>query len=213
MKGRSRRHRSARERDGREEPAACRLRCASDLVHARPDADRIVSPTAAAGARIVPVSKQRYTLGTCRGDATRAAKRENVGERRSPLGRLRDLPAGAVAPWAGALSVRGERRADGGVGERPQCGGAVPVARCVSGGYGYLLGSYRIATAPEPNSSRLTSVKSTCFDSPANNVGPWPASLGCTTNSYSSINPSSANASGSFTPPINSPLPDSRLSC
>src|SRR5690349_23801263 len=48
---------------------------------------------------------------------------------------------------------------------------------------GYLLGSYRIATAPEPNSSRLTSFKSTCFDSPANNVGPWPASLGCTTNS------------------------------
>src|SRR2546430_13201569 len=36
------------------------------------------------------------------------------------------------------------------------------------------LGSYRIATAPEPNSSRLTSFKSTCFDSPANNVGPWP---------------------------------------
>ena len=78
---------------------------------------------------------------------------------------------------------------------------------------GYLLGSYRIATAPEPNSSRLTSLKSTRFDSPANNVGPWPASLGCTTNSYSSINPSSANASGSFTPPTNSPLPDSRLSC
>src|SRR5207302_10948644 len=77
----------------------------------------------------------------------------------------------------------------------------------------YLLGSYRIATAPDPNSSRLTSFKSTCFDSPANNVGPWPASLGCTTNSYSSINPSSANASGSFTPPTSSPLPDSRLSC
>jgi hypothetical protein len=52
---------------------------------------------------------------------------------------------------------------------------------------GYLLGSYRIATAPEPNSSRLTSLKSTCFDSPANNVGPWPASLGCTTNSYSFV--------------------------
>jgi hypothetical protein len=29
---------------------------------------------------------------------------------------------------------------------------------------GYLLGSYRIATAPEPNSSRLTSVKSIRFD-------------------------------------------------
>src|SRR6478752_3389563 len=52
---------------------------------------------------------------------------------------------------------------------------------------------YRVATAPEPNSCRLTSLKSTCCDSPANNVGPWPTSLGCTTNSYSSINPSSAN--------------------
>jgi hypothetical protein len=28
----------------------------------------------------------------------------------------------------------------------------------------YLLGSYRIATAPEPNSSRLTSFKSIRFD-------------------------------------------------
>src|SRR5438046_6751064 len=77
----------------------------------------------------------------------------------------------------------------------------------------YLLSSYRIATATEPKSSRLTSFKSTCFDKPANNVGPWPASLGCTTNSYSSINPSSANACGSFTPPTNSPLPGSCLSC
>jgi len=41
---------------------------------------------------------------------------------------------------------------------------------------GYLLGSYRIATAPEPNSSRLTSLKSIPFDSPANKVGPWPQS-------------------------------------
>src|SRR5229473_7405838 len=78
---------------------------------------------------------------------------------------------------------------------------------------GYLLGPYRITTTPEPNSNRLTSFKSMRFDSPANNVGPWPASLGCTKNSYSSINPSSANASGSFTPPTSSPLPDSRLSC
>src|SRR5262245_18975277 len=61
---------------------------------------------------------------------------------------------------------------------------------------GYLFGSYRIATAPESNSRRPTSFKSTCFDSPANNVDPWPASLGCTTNSYSSLNPSSASASG-----------------
>jgi hypothetical protein len=63
---------------------------------------------------------------------------------------------------------------------------------------GYRLGSYRIATTSEPNSNRLTSFKSTRFDSPANNVGPWPASLGCTKNSYSSINPSSANASAAL---------------
>src|SRR5262245_47970341 len=69
------------------------------------------------------------------------------------------------------------------------------------GSDGYLLVSYRMATAPDPSSSRLTSFKSTSFDSPANNVGPWPAILGCTTNSYSSINPSSANACGSVTPP------------
>src|ERR1051325_2068254 len=67
--------------------------------------------------------------------------------------------------------------------------------------------SYRIDTAPDPSSSRLTSFKSTGFDSPANNVGSWPASLGCTKSSYSSINPSSVNASGSFTPPTNRPLP------
>jgi hypothetical protein len=42
--------------------------------------------------------------------------------------------------------------------------------------HGYL-GSYRIATAPEPNSRELTSFKSTYFDSPANNVGPYPAQL------------------------------------
>ena len=52
-----------------------------------------------------------------------------------------------------------------------------------SGSVSYLLGSYRIATAPDPNSRRLTSLKFTCFDSPASNVGPWPASMGCTTNS------------------------------
>ena len=36
--------------------------------------------------------------------------------------------------------------------------------------------SYRIATAPESYSSRLTSLRSTYLDSPANSVGPWPAS-------------------------------------
>src|SRR4026209_1633023 len=59
---------------------------------------------------------------------------------------------------------------------------------------GYLLGSYRIATAPEPNSSRLTSFKSIGFDSPANNVGPWPPSPGRTTNSHYSIKPTTHHA-------------------
>src|SRR5574338_929031 len=80
-------------------------------------------------------------------------------------------------------------------------------------GLRYLLGSYRIATAPEPNSCRLTSFRSTGFDSPANNVGPWPASLGWMTNSYSSINPSSASACASLMPETKSPLPGFRLSC
>jgi hypothetical protein len=57
---------------------------------------------------------------------------------------------------------------------------------------GYLLGSYRIATTPEPNSNRLTRFKSMRFDSPENNVGPWPASLGCTKNSVSSASTSQA---------------------
>jgi hypothetical protein len=60
---------------------------------------------------------------------------------------------------------------------------------------GYLLGSYRIATAPESNSTLPMGFKSTCFDNPASNVGPCPANLDAPTNSYSSIKPSSANAS------------------
>jgi len=59
---------------------------------------------------------------------------------------------------------------------------ATRAARVVATGlFCYLLGSYLIATAPEPNSSRLTSFRSIRFESPANNVGPWPAILGCTT--------------------------------
>src|SRR5262245_5737538 len=79
--------------------------------------------------------------------------------------------------------------------------------------FDYFLGSYRLATTPERNSCRPTSLRSRRFDWPANNVGPCPARLGCTTNSYSSINPNSDNASGSFTPPTSSPFPGSCLSC
>jgi hypothetical protein len=42
----------------------------------------------------------------------------------------------------------------------------------------YRFTSYRIATAPEPNSSRPTSFRSTIFDSPANKVGPRPTIRG-----------------------------------
>src|SRR5262249_43057694 len=40
-------------------------------------------------------------------------------------------------------------------------------------------------------------IKAISFDSRANNVGPWPANRGCSTNSYSSINPSSAKSRNS----------------
>ena len=116
--------------------------------------------------------------------------------------------------WDGTITVNWPRLPL--VDTRPsECrsGLAREVARVPVDLAGYLLGSYRIATAPEPNSSRLTSFKSIRVESPANNVGPWPASVGCTTNSFSSFSPSSAYASGSVTPPTNSPLPDSRFSC
>src|SRR3954470_9167519 len=74
----------------------------------------------------------------------------------------------------------------------------------------HRLGTYRVATAPEPYSNRLTSVRSRTFERPANSVGPWPTTLGCITNSYSSISPSSANESGRVRPPVNNPLPDWR---
>jgi len=38
--------------------------------------------------------------------------------------------------------------------------------------FSYLLGTYSIAAVPESNSTRLTSLRSTTFDSPASNVGP-----------------------------------------
>ena len=49
-------------------------------------------------------------------------------------------------------------------GHRPRSGNHVRGSAFSADGY--LLGTYRIATAPEPNSSRLTSFKSICFDSP-----------------------------------------------
>ena len=44
--------------------------------------------------------------------------------------------------------------------------------------HGYLLGSYRIATAPEANSSRRTGFKPRFIDRPANHVSPEPSGLG-----------------------------------
>src|SRR5262249_26034906 len=88
---------------------------------------------------------------------------------------------------------------------------APPHVRTSAPSHFQRFGSYCNATAPEPNSFRPTSFKSTCFDSPANSVGPCPASRGCTTISYSSINPSSANACPSLTPATASPLPGCSL--
>jgi hypothetical protein len=61
---------------------------------------------------------------------------------------------------------------------RENCHAAVVLSSTARSPDRYLLGSYRIATAPEPNSSRLTSFKSMIFESPANSVGPWPALRG-----------------------------------
>src|SRR5260221_9098114 len=46
------------------------------------------------------------------------------------------------------------------------------------------LGLYRITPSPAPGSGPLMSFKSTCFDTPANNVGPQPATLARSTDSY-----------------------------
>ena len=70
---------------------------------------------------------------------------------------------------------------------------------------GYILGSYRIATAPERNSNRLTSFKSMGFDRPANSVGPWPTSWDAP-QLVLMINPSPPMPAGVL-PPMNSPLP------
>jgi len=72
--------------------------------------------------------------------------------------------------------------------------------------------SYRIATAPEPNSGRLTSFKSTRFDRPRTTSarGPLPGLH------YELVlidQSQLRQGQRSFTPPTNSPLPGSRLSC
>jgi hypothetical protein len=64
---------------------------------------------------------------------------------------------------------------------------------------GYLIGSYRIGTALEPNSSRLTSFKVQTHRWPREQRGPMARLPGL--HQYSSINPSSANVIGIFTPP------------
>jgi len=72
---------------------------------------------------------------------------------------------------------------------------------------GYLLGSYRIATRPEPSSSRLTSFQVDVASIAPRTRRPVAASLGCTTKlvliDQSQLPP---YASGSLTPPTNSPL-------
>lgn len=77
------------------------------------------------------------------------------------------------------------------------------------------MATYQAHTAspppPEPNSSRLTSFKSTSFDSPANNVGLWPTNVGSPrTRSHRSIPvpPTPAGASG-LPPTASSPTPAS----
>ena len=66
-------------------------------------------------------------------------------------------------------------------------------------------GTYRMATVSEQTSTRSISCRPSGMDRPASSVGPRPATRGCTTNSYSSISPRSASASGSVTPPTSTP--------
>lgn len=47
----------------------------------------------------------------------------------------------------------------------------IPVTFAIVASY-FLLGSYRMATTPEPSSTRPASFRSRGFDSPANSVGP-----------------------------------------
>src|SRR3989441_2156479 len=200
---------SRRRRVGRSERLACTSGLSERLVQRSCDAPRRigVGPPERLGGLVVllDVSHQRPLAAPIEGDATGEGFRGQDSEARTRPSQAR--PARLLSP-----GCAGDGQVGRAFGRRgPSCSMMRPTR--ANKPNAYLLGSYRIATAPEPNSSRLTSLKSTCFDSPANNVGPWPASLGCTTNSYSSINPSSVNASGSFTPPTNTPLPDSRLSC
>src|SRR5439155_1722847 len=107
----------------------------------------------------------------------------------------RHLKASHIKPWRDATDAE---RLDGANGLLL----SPHIDHLFDEGYITFSSSQELVIVPE--------VRDKLLDSPANNVGPWPASLGCTTNSYSSIDPSSANASGSFTPPTNSPLPDGR---
>jgi hypothetical protein len=70
--------------------------------------------------------------------------------------------------------TRGQRRDAAAIRRRKKSSSAIE-AGSFDPAMAYRLGSYRIATAPEPNSSRPTSFKSSGVDSPANNAGPWPA--------------------------------------
>src|SRR5262249_49469201 len=141
--------------------------------------------------RGVPPPPRRVAVGL--------RKRERAPGARLPGGRAARGPAGPLR--LGAVVAR--RRFPAAVTSRRA--GRRPLEL-------YLLGPYRTPGAPAPTSRRLTSLRSRGFDSPANRVGPWPASRGCTTSSYSSINASSDSACASFTPPTDSPLPGSDLS-
>jgi len=168
---------------------------ANDAVLAEGRRVLIEDPHRFDGVRVIGVD-ERCWRHTRRGRNSYRFTDNAVLTRRAPQGRTRALPARPtrVKRWTEPYQAS---RAPRPHLEQPDHGHRPRSRNHVRGfGFsadGYLLGTYRMATAPDPNSSRLTSFKSTGFESPANNVGPWPASLGCTTNSYSSINPNSAN--------------------
>src|SRR5713226_1334043 len=79
------------------------------------------------------------------------------------LARLHTAPAREVRQAKASLWAAAEGTAAVGRARAANQGSMMRPARASSASKpdGYLLGSYRIATAPEPNSSRLTSFKST----------------------------------------------------
>src|SRR3984893_9292931 len=93
-------------------------------------------------------------------EMTGGQRAELEGLARSHTAPAREVRQAKALMWAAAEGTAAVGRA-----RATNQGSMMPPARA-SKPDGYLLGSYRIATAPEPHSRRLPSLQSACFDSP-----------------------------------------------